>query len=114
MGETADVQRPIHVELSKDPLVRLWRNNNGAFKDSRGKLVRFGLGSGTSDLIGLKSTVITPEMVGQRVAVFVAIECKGPRTPTTEQQKTFVGVVQMLGGRAGIAKNLAEARSILR
>lgn len=114
MGETADVQRPIHVELSKDPLVRLWRNNNGCLQDRRGKWIRFGLGAGSSDLIGLKSVEITPDMVGQWVAVFVGIECKGERTRHTAQQDTFIHVVQQLGGRAGFARNLGEARSILR
>jgi hypothetical protein len=33
--------------------VRLWRNNVGALRDERGRLVTYGLCKGSSDLIGL-------------------------------------------------------------
>jgi hypothetical protein len=49
--------------------MRLWRNNIGlAFY--QGKYVQYGLAPGSGDLIGFRSVTITPEMVGQRVAVF--------------------------------------------
>jgi hypothetical protein len=43
--------------------VRLFRNNNGVAKMKDGSVVRYGLGNGTSDLIGWESVVITPDMV---------------------------------------------------
>jgi len=92
---------------------RLWRNNVGALRDARGQLVRYGLCPGSSDLIGLRTIVITPDMVGQRVAVFSAIEVKDRGRPT-EQQQAFITMVQQAGGLAGVARSIPDALSILR
>ena len=91
---------------------RLWRNNTGALRDSRGQLVRYGLCPGSSDLIGFRSIVLTPEMVGQRVAVFAAVEVKDRSRPT-QQQEAFIALVQRGGGMAGIARSVPDALSIL-
>jgi len=53
--------------------VRLWRNNTGALIDQQGRIVRFGLCKGSSDLIGLRSLEITPELASQRLAQFIAL-----------------------------------------
>ena len=92
---------------------RLWRNNTGALKDQRGQLVRYGLCPGSSDLIGFRTVVITPEMVGQRVAVFAAVEVKD-RSRATDQQQAFINLIQQAGGLAGVARSVPEALSILR
>jgi hypothetical protein len=50
--------------------------------------VRFGLCKGSSDLIGLRSLEITPELVGQRLAQFVALEVKAAQgVPSPEQRR---------------------------
>ena len=92
---------------------RLWRNNTGALKDQRGQLVRYGLCPGSSDLIGFRTVVITPDMVGQRVAIFAAVEVKD-RGRVTDQQQAFLNLVQQAGGIAGVARSVPEALSILR
>jgi hypothetical protein len=92
---------------------RLWRNNVGALRDQRGQLVRYGLCPGSSDLIGLRTVVVTPDMVGQRIALFCAVEVKDRGRPT-EQQQAFINLVQQAGGRAGIARSVPDALSILR
>lgn len=70
---------------------------------------------GTSDLIGWTMVTITPDMIGQRVAVFTAIETKesggGVRR---EKQKQFVANVTAAGGYAGFARNVVEARSLIK
>jgi hypothetical protein len=91
---------------------RLFRNNTGALKDQAGRLVRYGLCKGSSDLIGWRSLTITPDMVGQQVAVFAAIEVKDRGTPTAEQLH-FIAQVQAAGGLAGVARTVAEAEAIL-
>jgi hypothetical protein len=74
--------------------------------------VRFGT-PGISDLGGVTSLLITPEHVGQRLGMYVAIEAKGLRTPTTTGQKAFIAMVRSLGGRAGIARSVEDARRII-
>jgi hypothetical protein len=51
--------------------------------------------------------------VGQRLAVFAAVEVKD-RGRATEQQEAFISLVQQAGGLAGVARSVADARAILR
>lgn len=69
---------------------------------------------GISDLGGLTSVLITPDHVGQHVGIYLAVEGKGPRTPTTTEQRAFIAMVQQLGGRAGIARSVEDAERIIR
>jgi hypothetical protein len=91
---------------------KLFRNNTGAIKDENGRLVRFGLCKGSSDLIGIKPTVITPEMVGKTVAIFTAIEVKTPTGKATPEQIHFIDRVKALGGIAGIARSVEDVLAI--
>ena len=82
MKSESDIQQLIQLEAPKYNCVLL-RNNNGCFTDATGRLVRYGLGMTSpnqnyksSDLIGWTEIIITPEMIGKRVAVFTAIEVK--------------------------------------
>jgi hypothetical protein len=74
--------------------------------------VRFGT-PGIADLGGLTSVLVTPEMVGQYVGVYLACEVKGLRTPTTTEQKAFIEMVRSLGGRAGIARSVEDVVRII-
>jgi hypothetical protein len=113
MPERSDERRiQADIQLAANGPARLWRNNTGALKDQRGQLVRYGLCPGSSDLIGYRSVVITPDMVGQRLAVFAAVEVKD-RGRATAQQEAFISLVQQAGGLAGIARSVPEALSIL-
>lgn len=76
--------------------------------------IRFGLAPGSSDLIGLRSVVVTPEMLGQRVALFTAIEVKGPTGTFRDGQEEFLDLVRAFGGLAGVARSVEDARQILR
>lgn len=100
------------IQLAATGPARLWRNNVGALRDQRGQLVRYGLCPGSSDLIGLRTITITPDMVGQQVAVFTAVEVKDRGRPT-DQQQAFITMVQMAGGLAGVARSVPDALSIL-
>jgi hypothetical protein len=99
--------------------VRLLRNNVGVLLDRTGRPIAYGLGSkgakplkGTSDKIGWRSVTVAPEMVGRRLAVFVAIEEKDLAHPTSDQLR-FIANVQAAGGLAGVAHSAEEARAIL-
>lgn len=83
---------------------RLFRNNCGAYKRGR-HFIRYGVASpGGSDRIGWRSLTITPEMVGQRIAQFVAVEIKVDE-PVTESQHRFIDVVNSSGGLGIIARS---------
>lgn len=93
---------------------RLFRNNVGMLEDRHGNKVRYGLCVGSSDVIGWLPVVVTPEMVGQTVAVFVAFETKmGVRRATDEQAK-FLRAVAGAGGIAAVIRDesgLADAQA---
>jgi len=91
---------------------RLWRNNTGAIKDETGRLVRFGLCKGSSDIIGITPVTITPDMIGKRVGIFTAIEVKTPKGKATDEQINFIQRVRDLGGFAGVARSVEDALEI--
>lgn len=119
-----------HAESYVQSLVRLnapaagivlWRNNVGALMDKLGRPVRYGLANDSKqlnetiksgDLIGWQPVKITAEMVGQRIARFVSIECKevgwefgcaGPDTEQGKREKAQHRWVQMVTAAGGIA-----------
>ena len=123
----SELQQLIQVEASKYDCILL-RNNSGAAVDSTGRHIRFGLGNiskqyadrmKSSDLIGFTMVMVTPEMVGQRLPVFTAIECKDPSwvyqssDKRTSAQKNFIDWVKSHGGNAGFAKSLECLRRII-
>jgi hypothetical protein len=78
---------------------RLFRNNSGVLLDKRGVPVRFGLGNTSaavnettksSDYLGWRPLLITPEMVGGVIGQFVSIEFKHegwvPAPPTDRER----------------------------
>lgn len=109
--------------------VRLWRNQaglcwageshetpGGAIVIPNARRVMTGLAPGASDLIGPVSVVITQAMVGQRVALFGAVEVKTLkeiRRPKPKKQVAFVNLIKEMGGRAGFASTRDEAAAIL-
>lgn len=66
--------------------------------------IKFGLGVGSPDLVGWRRVVVTPEMVGRDIAVFVGIEGKTPGTRTTPEQRNFLQQIARWGGEAKIAR----------
>lgn len=101
---------------------RLWRNNVGALKDSRGRLVRYGLANDSAqmndavksgDLIGWRPMVITPAHVGHTLGQFVSIECKEPGWQFTgdaheNAQLAWANAVNAAGGYAKFATGPGE------
>lgn len=97
--------------------VHAWRNNVGALRDERGRVVRYGLANDSaamnarlksSDLVGWRRRVVTHDMVGQTVAQFWSRECKarGWRYTGTERevaQAAWINLVLASGGDAAFA-----------
>jgi len=71
-----------------------------------------GLPAGFPDTFGCQELVITPEMVGQKVAVFWGIEIKD-LSSASQAQSNFINALLMSGGKGGIARSPEEACSLL-
>lgn len=127
MRSESEIQQLIQMEVARYGCILL-RNNSGALKDNRGRLVRYGLGNvssennkriKSSDLIGITPTVITPEMVGQLVGIFTATEVKAEGwkykgTPREVAQKNFIEWIKAKGGIAGFCNSVDSAVELLR
>lgn len=113
-----EVQNEVLLQASKLGW-RLFRNNVGVAYRQDGVPIRYGLANNSkqmnqilksSDLIGIKPTLITPDMVGQTIGVFTAIECKRGdwkrgTTKREEAQNNFIGLVISLGGHASFCND---------
>lgn len=106
------LQNQIRLAISS-PSVRMFRNNVGAYKNDDGRLVEYGLGRGSSDLIGFTVREITPDMVGKSVAVFTAIEIKTAKGRLSDAQQAFINMVRNKGGLAGVARSVDDAKEML-
>lgn len=108
------LQQQIRLALGTSPNLRLFRNQVGSLPDPRtGRLVTFGLAKGSADLIGWRTVIITPEMVGQRMAVFTSIEVKTPTGRLAPAQRSWLEAVHQAGGIAGVARSVTDALKIV-
>lgn len=92
---------------------RAFRNNIARI-NHQGRWINFGIpGKGGSDLIGFHTLTIKPDMVGKRVAVFLAVECKSSKGKLTSEQTAFIEYVKSSGGIAGVANSAESALNII-
>ena len=107
----SDIKQQI-LEACGQGDVRLWNNPIGGMSvDDR--FYRFGMGKGSSDLIGIKRRKIEIDDVGREIGQFIALEIKTPVGRATEEQLNFINVIRQFGGLAGIARSPREANMIL-
>lgn len=105
------IQNKIRLAVAR--LATMFRNNVGLFTTDRGSKVRTGLCKGSSDLIGWTEILVTPSMVGQKIAVFTAIEVKTPTGKVSKDQKNFNDTVRASGGISGVARSPEDAVKII-
>lgn len=109
-----ELQQRIRLALGTQRDLRLFRNQVGQLPDPRtGRPVQFGLARGSADLIGWRTVVVTPEMVGQRLAVFTSLEVKTATGRLTPAQHNWLGAVRQAGGIAGVARSVGDAFQIV-
>lgn len=139
MTSEASVQRAVWIALAQRQKARatLFRTNSGKAWLSGGGSARkmpdgsvvvpfgrpVGLGlamvngdtvPGLADLTGWTEVVITPEMVGKRVAVVTGIETKrSSGGKKSENQVNFIEQVRKAGGIAGFADSIQQAHEII-
>lgn len=73
-----------------------------------------GVPAGFHDVFGAVEMTITPDMVGNKVAVFTTIECKSSKGKAREKQERFAETVADMGGRTGFARSVEQALNIAR
>lgn len=114
--EETNIANEIRIEMAKNG-ASLFKNVRGLFytRDKKRLVLAGLLADGASDLIGFRRVIVTPEMVGKTVAVFVAIEVKtlNPKRYASQQQKDFIAAVIESGGLAGVARSPEAALNIL-
>jgi len=114
--EETNIANEIRIEMAKKG-ASLFKNVRGLFytRDKKRLVLAGLLADGASDLIGFRRVIVTPEMVGKTVAVFVAIEVKtlNPKRYASQQQKDFIAAVIESGGLAGVARSPEAALNIL-
>ncbi len=114
MNAETTLQQQIRLALGTRSDLRLFRNQVGQLPDPRtGRPVQFGLARGSADLIGWRTITITPDMVGQRLAVFTSIEVKTPAGRVRPEQQAWLGAVRGAGGIAGVARTVSDADHIV-
>lgn len=121
------IQSQIQLALSRDD-VRLFRNNvgtgwvggpisrtrDGAIVLQHPRPLHAGLCKGSADLIGWKSVTVTPDMVGEKLAVFLSVEVKDTRGKPRPEQTIWYDNVRLAGGIAIIAHSVEEAKEKLK
>lgn len=120
----SNIQKKIMIAVSK--YSRVFRNNVGTgwtgkisptkdggkyIKDARP--LKAGLCIGSSDLIGWTEKTVTADMIGQKIAIFTALEIKTATGKATKEQLNFIRVVKESGGISGIARSEIEAVEIV-
>lgn len=108
------LQNEIRLAVGQLKDVRIFRNNVGLFKTQDGRNVQTGLCVGSSDLIGFQSVTITPDMVGQKIAVFTAIEIKTEKGKVSPQQEKFIEMVARFGGIGAVVRSVGDAMDVLK
>lgn len=95
-NEETNIMNKIMLAMSKKGWL-VWRNNVGLFKTPDGKRsINIGV-KGSPDIMAIKPTVITPDMVGQTVGIFVGVEVKTATGRQSEAQKKWQGVAESKG-----------------
>lgn len=108
-NETAQLTHPIRAALNKLPGVRVARNNVGSLEWAPGKMLRYGLGEGSADLVGIVRITDVTVVWSKPVGRAFALEVKWPGEKPTEDQERWMSEVRKLGGFACIVHSVEEA-----
>jgi hypothetical protein len=106
----ADVMIDARAWLGTQTDVQMMRNNVGALKDDHGRLVTYGLGLGSCDLVGhievLVSATRLPAGEERYIARCFAIELKAPGKRPSPDQVAWMNVKRQQGWAIGWSDSL--------
>ena len=100
------ITNAILTYLNCQPNTFAWRNNTTGIYDSRKKCYRARTGKynikGVADILGITND-----------GRFIAIEVKRPGGRASREQQYYLSRIKALGGIAGIATSVIEAKELL-
>lgn len=123
MTSEAEVQQQVRLEAARRG-TPLWRNNNGACFDEKGRMIRYGLGNDSkrlnetwksSDLIGIFPVMITQAHVGMKFGLFYAAEVKAPgwrMTPGDRRAQAQAAFGQTVMDHGGIFRFVTSVEDL--
>lgn len=119
------IQNEIRLAVSAARAATLFRANVGQGWQGRARVqgdtvilrgarpFSTGLPKGFPDLFGVKPVTVTPEMVGQRLGVFVYLEVKTQTGRVRREQAAVLQHLQAMGAIGGVARSAADALALL-
>ena len=91
-----------------------FRNDCGmAFVGPDLKRIKYGLFPGSGDRIGWRTIIITPDMIGARIAQFLSVEIKTRHDRLSNAQRRWADAVVRDGGRAEIWKETSKGLEVV-
>lgn len=99
--------------------LRFGRGNTRLFVNDQGvatigeRTIRYGLGTGTTDLVGVHTITITPEMVGKKIGVAVFAEVKTEIGKVKPHQQDFIDQMLKMGAIAGVVRSEDDMKKLL-
>lgn len=107
-----------HVRIFRNQVGLGWvgkvrRSPDGAVAIQNAQPVRMGLVTGSGDLVGWYTRIITPDDIGLTFAQFLSIEVKDEKGTVDPAQRTWFDNVTSAGGIAMVTRDADEARRLL-
>lgn len=112
-------KRAPHARLFNSPTGEAWAGKTVSHDGhlitlAHAYRITYGLAVGSGDLCGWCTVVVTPDMVGRRIAVFTSGETKTARGRPSPDQVTWRNAVLAAGGRAEFLRNEDDALALVR
>lgn len=92
MSEVADIQEPFRKWLSEQGLLHVWQRTDKPTSTEKG----------------------LPDFIVMSGNLFLAIECKGDKTPVSAEQKAWHAKLAATGGKVHIARSFPECVELVR
>jgi hypothetical protein len=95
-----NLKNAIRLALGKRGDVVIWNNESGV-AEYQDRPVRYGVGKGGADLLGICNV--------QGVGRFIALEVKTGKATASAEQKMFLALVRKYGGYATVVRSVEDA-----
>ena len=113
--ETREVLNPALLEVGARPDVLIWRQTTGTFRamDNPERVVKVGT-PGMADAMMVVQVEVTPDMVGRKIGVAVAVEAKTLVGRQREAQKLWELAFTKRGGIYRLIRSAADILEVVR